>query len=450
MRNRIACFILFSASVFSGTSQNWAPVGAGITGTDVNTTWSLCAYDSVLFAGGWFNNAGGTEANNIAQWDGINWDSLGNGCAGHINAMAIYNGNLYAGGQFSSIGGVVALNIAKWNGSEWMPVGTGIRGGQYGVCSMVVYNGSLFVGGAFDSAGGVLAYAIAQWNDSTWSALGTSEISAADEDDGVFALAVYEDELYLAGDFVTTGGTNIAKWNGSVISAVGGGTTGSVYSLAIYNGNLYAGGMMTTAGPLPINNIARWNNISWSTIDSGIWGENGYASVNALTVYNNELYAGGFFDTVNSRAMNCIAKWNGVIWSSAGSGINVGGSVDVMGVYNNSLYAGGGFDSAGGVYAKNIAVWTTPASINEISENNKISVYPNPNNGIFTATCHSERSEEFPSVLEIYNIYGEKIYSRFFTFQSQTSINISSQPGGVYLLSIFDGNKTYNVKFVKE
>jgi trimeric autotransporter adhesin len=447
MRNFLVSFILVIASTYISTAQNWIPVSSGITGTDINTTWTLLSYDSVLFAGGWFNNAGGIDVNDMAQWNGTNWDSVGQGTNGFINAMTVYNGFLYAGGEFKSIGGIAANNIARWNGSSWMQVGSGITGGQYGVNSLAVYNGTLYAGGAFDSAGGIPTYAIARWNDTNWSALGSSEISAGDEDDGVLALTVYNGELYIGGDFVTTGGTNLAKWNGTNLSVVGLGTTGPVYSLAVYKGNLYVGGMISQAGTMAVNSIAIWNTVNWYTMDSGITGENGYASVNALTVYNNELYAGGFFDTVNGKLMNCIAKWDGNNWSSAGPGINVGGDIDAMAVFNNSLFVGGGFDSINGVYAKNIAMLTIPTSINEIKMINKVTVYPNPAGNFISVIMDHYTTGMYYS---IYNQLGEMVEPGLLNSNNHTTINITNYSCGIYYLTVLYGKARYSTAFVKD
>lgn len=446
MKSRITYFIFMMAVGFSAKSQTWAPVGSGITGTDVNTTWALCAYDSVLYTGGWFNNAGGITVNDIAQWNGSLWSSPGTGTNGYINAMAIYKGNLYAGGHFNNIGGVSANDIAMWNGSKWMPVGGGISGGDYGIYALAVFNGRLYAGGSFDSAGGNPISAIAQWNDTTWSVVGTG-INLTDEDEGVFALAVYNGALYIGGNFVTSGGTNIAQWNGSSLSGAQEGTVGFIYALAVYKNNLYAGGMISLAGTVEANCIAMWNNVTWSALDSaGITGENGWACVNALTVYNNELYVGGFFDTVNGKQMNCITKWNGSIWAPVGSGINIGGAVDAMAVYNGSLYVGGGFDSAGGVYTKNIAMLTSPSSIDEVKEANQILVYPNPVNNMLTIEMGS-LNNTMPYT--IYNELGLEVEKGNLCTSKNTYLDVGGFASGIYLLTVSDGNRKYNAKFIK-
>ncbi len=50
-------------------------------------------------------------------------------------------------------------------------------------------------------------------------------------------------------------------WN-SVGTGSGNGVSGTVYALAVYNGELYVGGFFWQAGGLSANSIARWNGSS--------------------------------------------------------------------------------------------------------------------------------------------------------------------------------------------
>jgi hypothetical protein len=65
-------------------------------------------------------------------------------------------------------------------------------------------------------------------------------------------LAVVSPDLYAGGDFTLAGGTGasqIAKWDGSIWSALGSGLNSVVYALAAPNRDLlYVGGNFTTAG----------------------------------------------------------------------------------------------------------------------------------------------------------------------------------------------------------
>jgi hypothetical protein len=66
--------------------------------------------------------------------------------------------------------------------------------------------------------------------------------------------------------------------------------------------NLYAGGLFTQAGGIPANNIARWNGSSWSVLGGSDHGTNGYVKTLAFGL-DGSLYAGDYF----SRAGGSLA-----------------------------------------------------------------------------------------------------------------------------------------------
>jgi len=67
----------------------------------------------------------------------------------------------------------------------------------------------------------------------------------------------------------------------------------------------------------------------------------------------------------------------------------------------------------------------------------QIVVYPNPNNGQFNI----ESSIDGASSVEIYNILGEKVYTKnLSTTKGVNTINVNNQPNGVYLYRIISDN----------
>jgi hypothetical protein len=237
-----------ATNIAQWNGSGWSALGSGMN----STVTALAVSGGTLYAGGYFSQAGGSAANYIARWNGSTWSALGSGVSGGapygpaVNALAVSGGTLYAGGYFTNAGGSAANNIARWNGSTWSALGSGI-GGPYGpgVNALAVSGGTLLAGGYFSQAGGSAANNIAQWNGSSWSALGSGI------DFIVYALAVSGGTLYAGGDFSTAGGSaanNIAQWNGSSWSPLGSGMVGQVSALAVSGSMLYAGGWFTTAG----------------------------------------------------------------------------------------------------------------------------------------------------------------------------------------------------------
>jgi trimeric autotransporter adhesin len=126
-------------------------------------------------------------------------------------------------------------------------------------------------------------------------------------------------------------------------------TNGVVEAVCVWNGNVYVAGQFTMAGSASVMNIAKWDGNAWSAIPGlGTTANHVYA----LCVYNGALYAGGTFTTPGNR----VAKFDGTSWSPLTSGIgpNV---VKALKSFNGSLFVGGNFSTAGGNACHHVALW---------------------------------------------------------------------------------------------
>ena len=108
------------------------------------------------------------------------------------------------------------------------------------------------------------------------------------------------------------------------------------------------------------------------------------------------------------------------------------GIQQVGGPYNRSYY-----------YIDNVSVsidsisWlTAPTEINEINE---ISIYPNPTTGLVTI-----KAEEVKNI-EVINIKGKQVYTG-----TETQINLSSQPKGMYIIKVITNKQSITRKLMKE
>jgi hypothetical protein len=79
----------------------------------------------------------------------------------------------------------------------------------------------------------------------------------------------------------------------------------TVAGLAADNGQLYAGGTFRQAGGTAASNIARWDGMTWSALDSGIQGE----TVLALVPARGEVLAGGRFGFAGGKPASDFSLW---------------------------------------------------------------------------------------------------------------------------------------------
>lgn len=386
----------------------WSQLGpllssaAGIAG---NVSVLLADGSGKLYAGGSFEAAGSTIANNVAKWNGTQWVALGAGVDGEVMALALDgDGNLYVGGDFTMAGGIVANRIAKWNGTAWSALGTGVTANGASFRSeidalVVDTSGNLYAGGYFTTAGNVAVKHIAKWNGTAWSALGTGVVSEGTYIDGqVLTLALDgSGNLYAGGRFTKAGdvaANNVAKWNGTAWSALGAGITGTesyggIFELVIDgNSSLYVGGFFTEAGSVAANNLAKWDGTAWSALGAGGSG------IGALAIdRNGNLYAAGSFNTNRGTEANTIAKWNGIAWLTLGNGTNRGG-VGALALTNNGFYAGGNFTAVadGSKLMAHIGHYSFTTGLATTAARSAVNI------GLFPNPAHTTVSVQVPAV----------------------------------------------------
>jgi hypothetical protein len=263
-----------------------------------------------------------------------------------------------AGG--SSIPGVASDRIAAWDGTQWRALGAGFNGA---VRALHVHNGALYAGGDFFISGGIQY--IARWDGTNWQPLGTPAQNGTST--AVYSMTSFGGNLVVGGYFQFVNGNTVptsarvASWNGSTWSAIGSGGNNGVEALTVFNGELYAGGVFTQMSGTPnINRIARWTGSAWVGMGDGL-----NSSVSTLHVHNNQLHAGGNFTQSGLLSVPYVGRWTGTAWESVGAGFNT--TVNALGTYNGNLIAGGSFTQSGGQSVTRIAqfisgAWSTLGS----------------------------------------------------------------------------------------
>ncbi|MEX2219510.1 MAG: COX15/CtaA family protein [Phycisphaerales bacterium] len=353
------------------TGAAWSPMG---TGFDWSPRAVLALPDGDMIVGGDFLLAGSVRADRIARRRAGVWEPMGTGMNATVRALALMpNGDVIAGGDFTVAGGAAARNIARWDGGGWVPLGAGVGVGFVGTrvhAIALLPSGDLVVGGDFTTAGSIEAENVARWDGGTWHSMGQDlgPFQGPGLDDAVWALAVLPNGQVIAGgDFGNGTGQSppfIARFSGSSWQSMGPGVNSTVYSLAAApNGDLIAGGEFTSPGA----HIARWNGSSWSALGAGVGGGGGFPTVHAIQPIGADIFATGDFTTAGGAPANRIARWDGSVWSTLGSGLvsanpAFGAGLGLTVQPGGALVAVGGFFQAGGVTSAGVATWACTAS----------------------------------------------------------------------------------------
>lgn len=344
----------------------------------------LGEHDGKLAVGGWFENAGGLPAKNIAFWDGDKWSALEGGPDGLVRALYSSYPYLYVGGEFTTVNGEDQRGFACYEGAPggggWL-TSWGSPGGF--TTAFITYNMHLYAVGTLltpEYEGAALAwhdwegwhhdllgwpsYAdihdVQVWDSSLYlgSDLGLMRWSEEDSwtytvNGGVTALQPREYGLY-AGGFFADYGTG---------KSYGLATVGDTAFVPLLDSELVANsvvGLSEDVGtPLAValdHEVRYWPG-HWGSPLGGAFQEDQWPM--AVLWWRGDLYAGGIFP-------NGIARWDdaGDEWVGLGGGLGVSNHshlyIDALARWDGDVYAGGTFSLAAlhdSDFGGNLARW---------------------------------------------------------------------------------------------
>jgi hypothetical protein len=384
-------------------SSGWARLGTEqdngvegeIDGLPIASVSDLALVGGRLYVAGFFDTAGAIQANNIAYWESDQWFSLGseaeNGVNSTVKDILALGSQLVLGGSFTQAGSIEANRVALWTGSAWASIGTGSNNGvglgsSQTVNALASLGTDLVVGGRFErSIDGSPRYNLVRWDGSAWQAFGAEDTRFST--DRINALLVRNGDLYAGGSFTEMDAVpvnHLARWDGSQWHPVGaleasgvsgssfgsGLRSGSVSHLRSVAGGMLVGGGFSSADGIKAMGVALFldNNTIPLGLDEGL-GLNG--SVEAIVVFQNQIYVGGQFEYAGPERVNHIARFDGVQWQPLEQDGFIGISnsstsnyrVEALAVFDGELYVGGNFSNLAdlGSEASRLVRWSGTA-----------------------------------------------------------------------------------------
>ena len=227
-------------NIQTGALLPWNPNASG-------TVQAIAASGSTVFLGGSFTKVGGKGHQRLAAVDattGAPITTFKPTINAEVMTLALSGSDVYAGGMFTTVNGATHDYLAALNTSTGVldPAFTGSA--DAGVLASTVQAGKLVIGGDFANVNGGSQNHIAALNPATGATLPWATHTPYD----VVALASDANGVYVAG--AGTGG-NFAAFNPSTGSMTWqGGTNGNVQAITVFNGEVYAGGHYTNyCGP---------------------------------------------------------------------------------------------------------------------------------------------------------------------------------------------------------
>ena len=393
---------------------SWAQFAPPLLQTN-STISSMCFYDDglsdspSLYAAGRFRYSGSDRLNYIARWDGADWHAVGSGPFSYsniailaLNVADLGSGpELFAGGQFDSIDGVETENIARWNGKQWNAIpgdfpdfsvpnpnsASHVRSLTF-TDDPALGGPAVFVTGRFATISGQTFNSIALWNGKTWVPLSSGLHNGPSTGLGKDVVVLDDGSsasLYVCGSFDKVGGIaskNLGRWDGaSWMSATSGSPTHIIEQLTTFNNGTQSKLVASAQfnNPLNANGVGILDNGDWTLI-----GTSSDSSVNLRIIEHkgspgqaSNLYVGGSFKTINDVPIKNLGKWDGMQWSEVAGGTPK--SVDSIAVApDQSLYVGlSAFESDGTSFLPSInrlTCTTFPGDIAPLGGNGTVDV----------------------------------------------------------------------------
>ena len=443
-----SCFLLMILLfAFNGFSQNWIPLDSGF-----NYQGRVLYTDTVLgklFVGGAFTMVSGHDTYGIAAWDGSSWDTLDGGmgglsqyCFNYVSKIKRFNNDLYVEGIFTYASGKINSGFTKWSGTSWDSINIAFH--LFNDCvdgtpaNMCESNNLLYIVGLFDSVGSYYSPGIVAWDGNNWIQIGIPHYASGNP----AACCVFQNELYMAGNYSDSLGIlqGCSKWNGTSWTQVDIGGGGLVRNMVVYNNELYICGQYIGSN---YSNLAKYDGNTFTYIGGDI-----NSVIENIEVINNKLFAVGAFDSIGGVLANDIAIWDGTNWSAFSSD-SFNGTLSDITVFNNELYVTGAFQTVNNVSGYNgIAKyqgWNLGENV--VKEKSGVFVYPNPASNRITITLPVLPSKE--ESLIITNVLGTTVYHQTLN-NINTNIAVSGLSNGVYFYQLINEIETTRGKFVIE
>lgn len=351
-RNRIVAL-----SPSSDVALDWNPNANG-------AVRALVAVGNLIYAAGDFTSIGGATRNRLAAVDdtlfqATPWDP---NVDGGVNSMTLAGGDAWIAGSFTTVGGQVrqalaAVDLGSGAATHWAPTASGLLQGAAPTASLIAVSGEdALIGTTFTSLGGVQRTNVA--------ALDLINGEATEWNPGanapVNSIAASGNNIYIGGGFTNVGGQmrrrlaevdaatgEVTEWDPNVL----GRNTVNIYSLIVDASRLYVGGNFTNiagtqrhslaAFDLPSGSLNTWNPAALATSLSAS------ASVNALLVHNDVIYAGGDFMTNGGKPRSRIAALNSTTGAATDWNPGAQNTVLALAALDTNIFAGGTFTSLG-------------------------------------------------------------------------------------------------------
>lgn len=261
----------------------------------------------------------GLAALNMTTGAVNNWSPVVAG--GGVQTLAIDGSTLYAGGNFKRVSGqlrrgLAAFDLRSQRIRSWYPGGLppGFDGYIYGVRAIAPAGGVIYVGGDFTQIGGQERFGVAAVDAESGQLLPMATRIGSPPDDGVTAIAVASDRVFIAGDFKTVNGVRrdgLAALDPSSLEVAGWNPTNDGYgdeaALSTSGQRVYAARNFTRVNGQSRTGLAAFDATTGLLLPWNPQASTGIFGIQAIAAGGSTVYVGGSFDRIGGESRPCLA-----------------------------------------------------------------------------------------------------------------------------------------------
>ncbi|MFT5823483.1 MAG: hypothetical protein ACI8ZM_004745 [Crocinitomix sp.] len=380
------------------------------------SVWALETIGSNVFAG---TTSGGVY---FSDDNGTSWIQRNGAFPDmEVYSLAVNGTDIYAGTGASFGSGIYKSSD---NGLNWINITPSSMPTFSNVRSLAVNDTHIYAG---SSGEGVYMSSLSGIDSESWSTFNTGLINQ-----NIRSLKIKESTIYAGtyGNGVWISPTDSPDWN--LTSATMPVYSDYIQALDVSGSTIFSGNI----SGLPVLYRSIDNGEDWVVSNTDIFNDKPVYAVNRL---GDDVYAG----TEGSGIF--LSSDNGITWSqfnegfkdSTGNWLCVQINVRSIIFVGSTIFAG----TDCGVWKRSLS---ESLGLNEFSDNNLFTVYPNPNRGIFKIHTSSINKID----IEVFNFLGEKVFSTSNFIEKSIELDLSNSPKGIYYVKLYDGEKVLTEKIV--
>ncbi len=417
MKTKFTTILLATIFSFLGVSNVNAQSQWEQTSTPPGgSVWAMETIGSNIFAG---TTSGGVY---FSDDNGASWIQRNGAFPDmEVYSLAVNGTDIYAG-----TGGAFSAGIYKSsdNGLNWTNITPSSLSMFSNIRCLAVNNTHIYAG---TSDEGIYMSSLSGIDSESWSTFNTGLINQ-----NIRSLKIKESMIYAGtyGNGVWISSTDSPDWN--LTSSSMPVDSDYIQALDICESTIFSGNI----SGLPVLYRSIDNGENWIQSNTDIFDDKPVYAINNIfnTVFVGTEGAGIF-----------LSSDKGITWSQFNEGfqdstgtwfcsqINVR-SIIFMGT---SIFAG----TDCGVWKRSLPVGL---GLNEFSNNNLFTLYPNPSRGKFKIHTNSTNKID----IEVINFLGEKVFSTTTSIEKSIEIDLSNSPKGIYFVKLYDGEKVVTEKIV--